>query len=157
MAGALVLGAAGMAVTAIDLGSFFVGLLGDMKFNPQTQTTVTITIGGAPNSDGGVPDVTVSGPYEYRLAEHYDSKGHLKGSASASFVMNNIAGFDTHAQVYHPHYLTLAARDDAIYVTAVAASGNGAQYIWTGDMGHYCGAARNGTKASTQSGARTRL
>ena len=157
MAGALVLGAAGIVVTAIDLGSFFVGLLGDKKFNPQTQTTATITIGDAPNSDGGVPDVTVSGPYGYRLAEYYDSKSHLKGSAFASFVVNNIAGLDTHAQAYHTHYLTLAARDDAICVTAVAAFGNGAQHVWTGDMGHYCGAARNGTKASTQSGARTRL
>lgn len=140
MAGALIAGAAGLAITAVDIGPFFYGLLGSQKVDPQIQTSVTVIIGSVRSSDGSVPDIYVKGPYGYRLAEYSDKNGHLRGDSSRQFILNNLPGIDLKSQTRQPYYVSLVAGSDAICLSAIVASGNAAQYTWTGDMGQYCGA-----------------
>lgn len=140
MAGAAILGVVGFALTTVDLGSSLFALLNNKDVNPQTQTSITIVVGAAPNSDGGVPDIYVKGPSGYRLAEYSNEDDHLRGGASQQYVIDNIPGIDLNSQVNQPQYVALHARSDAICVSAIFATGNSAQYSWTGDMGYYCGA-----------------
>lgn len=96
MAFALVAGAAGLAVTALDISSFLQSLGGTP--DPLKQTQITLVVGGAPNSAGSVPDIYVKGPFGFQLAHSSDDSrfkdGHLEASQAKTFILDNELGID---------------------------------------------------------------
>jgi hypothetical protein len=143
MASALIAGAAGLAITIIDIASFLQSLGGPA--DPLKQTEVTIVVGNAPNSGGSIPDIYAKGPFGFHLAhksdESFYNDGHLNGGQAKKFTMDNAPGIDLKVQTHQPQYVSVVmTQGDAICVSAIIANGNGATYTWTGDLGQKCGA-----------------
>ncbi|KAL1604920.1 hypothetical protein SLS60_004461 [Paraconiothyrium brasiliense] len=143
MATSLILGAAGLAVTVLDIASFLQSLGGTP--DPQKQTQVTLVVGSAPNSEGSIPDIYAKGPFGFQLAHSSDKSlfrdGHLEGSQAKTFIIDNDPGIDFQTQTNQPQYVSVVmTQGDAICLSAVIANGNDATYTWTGDMGAQCGA-----------------
>lgn len=144
-------GVAGLAIFALEVGTFIASLSGGVA--SKHQTSVTLILGDAPNSEGSVPDIHVLGPDAVHLTGNSDTStykdGHLEGSAAHAFAMNNFLeprgpnndGKPRDTQIAQPQYVAVhATGSDAICVSAVIANGNGATYTWTGDLGQWCGA-----------------
>ncbi|KAJ4355473.1 uncharacterized protein N0V89_003489 [Didymosphaeria variabile] len=143
MATSIILGAAGLAVTVLDIASFLQSLGGTP--DPLKQTQVTLVVGNAPNSEGSMPDIYAKGPFGFQLAHTSDKSlfkdGHLEGSQAKTFIIDNDPGIDFQTQVHQPQYVSVVmTQGDAICLSAVIANGDGATYTWTGDMGAQCGA-----------------
>jgi len=148
-------GAAGAVLVAIEFSALVASIIGGADLDKQT--TVRIILGDAPNSEGSMPDIHVLGPSGNYIAGtsdhtiHHDE--HLEGGRGHTFVMSNVVpghgpnndGLnppeENETRVEPPQQVAVVAKgSDAICISAISAGGNEAQYIWTGDLGHYCGA-----------------
>ena len=161
MASVIISGVVGLALTVYEIQSFIAGLAGGVPANEQT--SVTLVLGDAGNSGGSMPHIYAWTPNGEDLAEKWDDSRHkdqhLDGSSPHAFSMENkmepaqdltngdlscYIRKDCHTpgvQIAQPQYVTVAAEgSDAICISAVIASGNGATYTWTGDLGKQCGA-----------------
>jgi hypothetical protein len=105
--------------------------------NPNTQTTISLVVGDAPNAEGSVPHVSVWDRDGNRIGQYNgDENGHWGDKSSNTIVIDNIQNGGKPAQ---PEYLSVVMNEgDAICLSAIFASGNAANWGWTGDMGYAC-------------------
>lgn len=127
--------------TGILVGTFWqLGeLLKGKPADPDKQTTIGLVVGHAPNAGGSVPHVAVWDRNGNRIGQYKgDANGHIDDSNTKTIVINNDQNGGKQAQ---PEYISVVMQEtDAICLSAIIASGDSAQWTWTGDMGYTCGA-----------------
>ncbi|WEW57827.1 hypothetical protein PRK78_003294 [Emydomyces testavorans] len=127
--------------TGVLVGTFWTlgELLGHKGPNPDKQTTVVLAVGNAPNAGGSVPHVALWDKYGNRIGQFKgDEDGHIDDSTIKTITINNDQNGGKPAQ---PEYISVVMHEkDAICLSAVIASGNGADWTWTGDLGYTCDA-----------------
>jgi hypothetical protein len=107
--------------------------------DPDKQTTVAIVTGDAGNAGGSIPSIAVWDGDGNRIGQYKGGKnGHINEKATKTITIDNKQNGGTAAQ---PEYISIVMQEkDAICLSAVIASGDSAQWTWTGDMGYTCGA-----------------
>ena len=132
MANLLINAGAGIASVAIPLGQL------SQQPGPEA-TTVQIGIGGAPNAGGSVPHVALWGEDGGRIGQyHGDANGHIDAETVKVITIDNEQNGKKAKQA---EYLMLAMNEsDAICISMIMVSGDGAEWTWVGDMGKTCGA-----------------
>lgn len=121
------------------LTAFSVAPLLKQAPDPDKQTSVTIVTGDAGNAGGSIPHIAIWDRDGNRIGQYKgDRNGHIDGSTSKSFTIEPYQHGGKQAQ---PEYISIVMQEnDAICISAVIATGNGAQWTWTGDMGYTCDA-----------------
>ncbi|KAI9652386.1 MAG: hypothetical protein M1829_001661 [Trizodia sp. TS-e1964] len=133
--------------TAGIIASIAVPLAELAKQQHGATTSFTIGIGGASgnyrsfNSEGSVPHVAFWDVNGHRIGQFKgDANGHLDQILDWSQVISNDQTVPRGSPA-QPEYISVVAQEsDAICISYIYASGNGAQYAWYGDMGWTCGA-----------------
>ncbi|KAH0538331.1 hypothetical protein FGG08_005066 [Glutinoglossum americanum] len=107
--------------------------------DPDKQTTIAIVTGDAPNAGGSIPHIAVWDKDGNRIGQYKgNANGHIDGSSAKTITIDNSQNGGKPAQ---PEYISIVMQEsDAICLSAVVASGDSAQWTWTGDMGYTCGA-----------------
>ncbi|KAL2008388.1 hypothetical protein VTN00DRAFT_8370 [Thermoascus crustaceus] len=127
--------------TGILVGTFWqLGeILKGKPADPDKQTTIGLVVGHGPNAGGSVPHVAVWDRNGNRIGQYKgDENGHIDDSNTKTIVINNDQNGGKQAQ---PEYISVVMQEtDAICLSAIIASGDSAQWTWTGDMGYTCGA-----------------
>lgn len=132
--------------TFINVGSLVatilpLAFLNGKQPDPNKQTQISLGVGGGPNTGGSMPHVAVWDEHGQRVTQfHGDKNGHIGDRAgdTLGFSQNND---QNGGQPAKPTYLSVVMNEnDGICLAAVVASGDGAQWTWTGDMGYTCGA-----------------
>jgi hypothetical protein len=108
-------------------------------------TSFSIGIGGNAtgdfNAEGSVPHVAFWDVKGARIAQYKgDANGHLDQNFDWTMSISNDQT-EPRGAARQPEYISVVAEEtDAICISYIYASGNGAQYAWYGDMGYTCGA-----------------
>ena len=110
-----------------------------LNFSPTDETTVVQVVVGAGiqnediNSGGSVPHVALWDERGERIGQYEGNEdGHWKPGTVNEIVVKHKQNGNEKAD---PHYLSLVAIEkDAICVSIVSVSGNGADWGWTGDL-----------------------
>lgn len=108
-------------------------------------TSFSIGIGGSATGDfnagGSVPHLAFWDVGGARIAQYKgNANGHLDQNYDWSDSVSNDQT-EPKGSARQPEYVSIVAQEsDAICISYVYASGNGAQYAWYGDMGYTCGA-----------------
>jgi hypothetical protein len=135
-----------MANAFINFGTLVATVLPLAFFNtkqpdPTKQTQITIGIGDNPNASGSMPHIAVWDKNGQRITQYKgDEDGHVGGKQGTTigFSLSNYQNGETPAK---PEYVSIFMHEsDGICLAALAASGEGVQWAWTGDIGYTCGA-----------------
>jgi hypothetical protein len=135
-----------MANALINVGSLVATILPLAFFNtkqpdPSKQTQVSLGIGDNPNAGGSMPHIAVWDEHGNRMTQYKgDEDGHVgdKQGTTIGFSLENKQNGGNPAK---PGYISIVMHEnDGICLAAVAASGEGVQWAWTGDVGYTCGA-----------------
>jgi hypothetical protein len=99
------------------------------------------SISGGINAGGSVPHVAFWDVNGGRIAQYKgDANGHLDENYDWSTSISNDQT-EPQGAARQPEYISVVAEEsDAICISYIYASGNGAQYAWYGDMGYTCNA-----------------
>jgi hypothetical protein len=109
------------------------------------KTSLAIGIGGStstdPNTGGSVPHAAFWDINGNRIGQYTgDANGHINQNTEWTMEVDNTQT-EPEGQAVQPEYLSVVMQEtDAICISYIYASGNGAQWAWYGDMGYTCGA-----------------
>lgn len=137
---------AGFLIDAVGTISSIIVPLIELPSKPAgASTSFSIGIGGSINGDfnagGSVPHVAFWDVNGGRIAQYKgDENGHLNQNYDWTQSVDNDQT-DPQGAPRQPEYVSVVAQEtDAICISYIYASGNGAQYAWYGDMGYTCDA-----------------
>jgi len=123
---------------------FFIVLGNDIAKakDDSTSTAVEIIAGMGPNTDGGIPHVSLWNADGKRMGQAMPKKGAklAKGASTMDSDKTAIHVKDNLNSGGQPEYILLTTvDDDALCITQVTVSGHGIEWTWMGDINWQCG------------------